>query len=348
MKHPASRARIASALIAALLAYGTVNAADIVYISGNINTAASWTGAALPISPNVAVWDSTSAVNATQSSNVTLSSFKFTDVAGNVTVNIGSSGRTLTLFGDGSVPIIDMSNAAADVSFTTGIVRMGSTVNSTMTVASGRTLSIAQLTTSVSGRTLTFNGGGNVILTGNTGGGTTFAALVNGANVTMNGANTWAGGITVTSGKLTLGNATALGTGAVIVNGGTLESTGTVASTVGANANFSMSGGTWSVSFAGGTSDQLIGSGTGTFSLTGGTLALDGITDYGVTYTLLSGFSSGSVSGLSITGYDSASWTASLANDGVLSFSAVPEPSTFAALAGLACLGVVALRRRRA
>ena len=141
------------------------------------------------------------------------------------------------------------------------------------------------------------------------------------------------------------------GTGSIDLN-----TTGIGTVTLANNENFVMSGGTWNVSIASSSSfDQIISTGTGatggTFSITGGTLALSGITDYTATYNLLSSFTGtlmNSVSGLTITGYDSTNWIATLSNTGVLSFaSAIPEPSSYAALVSLVALGACALKRRR-
>ena len=108
-----------------------------------------------------------------------------------------------------------------------------------------------------------------------------------------------------------------------------------------------MNGGTLSLTL--GTSfDQITGNGT--FSFTGGTLALDttgGGFSYASNYQILTGFASGSVAGLSFTGYDNVNYAAMLNNSGSLSFSAVPEPSTYAAILGSAVLACAAWKRRR-
>lgn len=187
---------------------------------------------------------------------------------------------------------------------------------------------------------------------------------------TLNGTNSYNGTTTVSGGKLVLGSNLSASS-QVTVSGGTLSSnvanvnlgvgavllsTGSIAPgdigtagkfTLAASKNFSATGGT--INFDLGTSfDQILGSGTGTFSLTDTVLSLNLISgfDYGLTYTVFSGFSSGSITNLSIIGYDtSGGRQAFLDNTGTLSFSSVPEPSTSL----LVMLGLViglALRHR--
>lgn len=115
--------------------------------------------------------------------------------------------------------------------------------------------------------------------------------------------------------------------------------------TLAANQNFTLSGGQLDFTL-GTTYDQIFGSGTGMFSLTGGLLQLDvsgtGFS-YSNAYSLFNGFSSGSVTGLTIGGYDTLGYTAAVDNTGTLRFTAVPEASTGSLLMG--ALGLVGLVR---
>jgi fibronectin-binding autotransporter adhesin len=233
---------------------------------------------------------------------------------------------------------------------------------------------IAATLVTASQRTFNFAGAGNIVSNGVISNGTVAVAIskLGAGTFTANGANTYTGGTTVTEGVFSAGHASALGTGDLSINGGTLSSgvasvsgVGNVAfssggldlgaGSVGAislasGKTFTMSGGTWSVSIGSTSSyDQVISSGGGAaFSVSDATIALSGISDYSVGYSLFSGFSPGSVSNVSITGYDTTNWIASLGTNGELSFiSAVPEPSAFACLAGLAALGFGVTRRRR-
>ncbi|CAM2953689.1 autotransporter-associated beta strand repeat-containing protein [Rariglobus hedericola] len=224
-----------------------------------------------------------------------------------------------------------------------------------------------------SASTLTINGSGNS---------TTGIAIQNSINLIKQGTGTlglsggqgainYTGTTTLSDGtlKLTTASSGLTGTSAITIDGGSLASvaagnlslgtghflmsagsitpgeSGVASSfTLAANRNFTTNGGT--LNFDIGTSfDQILGSGTGTFSLTNTTLALSGDVSVAGSYTLFSGFSSGAVSNLTITGL-AGGFTGSLANTGILTISAIPEPSTYAAFAGAAMLGLATLRRR--
>jgi fibronectin-binding autotransporter adhesin len=201
-----------------------------------------------------------------------------------------------------------------------------------------------------------------------------------------NGALNYTGTTTISGGVLRLNSTTAttaslVNTSQITLDGGTLASTtsqasnlnlggnvtmsaggiqpgeaGTIASfTLAANKSLVTTGGTFTLDIDTTSSlDQILGSGTGTFSLTNTTLAINLLTwsdlDYASTYTLFSGFGGGgSVSNLTVTLTGAASatnYTASLNNAGVLSFTPVPEPSA-ALLLALGTLALAGTRRRR-
>jgi fibronectin-binding autotransporter adhesin len=179
--------------------------------------------------------------------------------------------------------------------------------------------------------------------------------------MTLTGNNTYSAGTTITAGTLNAANnnvgARALGTGAVTINGGTLAiNAATVGQvTLGAGATLAMTSGSIAIDItSAATFDKIVGGGAN-FSLTGGTLVLSGFSGFegtGVTgnsYTLITGFATtGNSIGLGITGYDTTNWAASLdAATGTLTFTAVPEPSTYGLIGAGALAAVAVVRRRR-
>lgn len=157
---------------------------------------------------------------------------------------------------------------------------------------------------------------------------------------------------TVAEGVLNANHSQSLGAGHVLLSGGTLTiNEGAVGSlSLATGKNFSLTHGTLQLTLSSSVSyDRINGQGSGVFSITGGTLDLgDSVADYGVSYSIFSGFASGSISGLTIVNYDPA-YVPLLGADGVLSFTPVtiPEPSAYATLAGVLGLVLAALRRRR-
>lgn len=198
--------------------------------------------------------------------------------------------------------------------------------------------------------------------------------------IALSGANSYPGNTTINAGTVRLDSASALAaaTGTVLASGGTftsavvaanlggpvtLSGTGTVSPngtnvgsfTLPTTGAFTMSGGTLAITIGSGgtTYDQIVEAtgGTAAFSITGGTLDLSssGLNiNYALSYPILSGFAANSsVAGLTITGYNSAGYTAAFSPTGVLSFTAIPEPAT-ATLGLIAAAGLLARRRRRA
>ena len=310
--------------------------------------------------------------------NVTLSGGRL-QVANNISLggvtnyNISGTNNTPSaLSTDARIHNLSGNNA---ISGNINFANVGGTVVNIHSSAGALTLNgnIAATLTTTTARTFNFAGAGDIIANGVISNGTVAVGVskLGAGTFTANGANTYSGGTTVSEGVFSAGHASALGTGDLSLNGGTLSSSvasvsgignvtfssgildlggaGVGALSLASGKNFSMSGGTWSVSIGSTVSyDQVASAGGGaTFNGSDATIALTGISDYSIGYSLFGGFAPGSVSNVSITGYDSGNWLAALGTDGVLSFSAVPEPSAFACFTGLAALGLGMARRRR-
>jgi autotransporter-associated beta strand protein len=215
-------------------------------------------------------------------------------------------------------------------------------------------------------------GSGTLILSGQVSGSAALSKTGDGT-LNLSGANTYSGGTTVEAGTLQISNSSgsATGSGAVTVNSsGTLSGTGIIdagsnnitingtLSPAGSSAGtITLKGGALTLTststtlFNLGTNSDLIALGGSTALNLGGALSLSlgsGF-DYGNTYALYSGISgtaSGSYS--SVTGYDTGSYTANLFQSGSefdISFTPVPEPSTY--FAGALALAVVGYTLRK-
>jgi fibronectin-binding autotransporter adhesin len=184
---------------------------------------------------------------------------------------------------------------------------------------------------------------------------------------TLSGANTFSGGLTITNGTLVAGSASALGAGNVTVSGdGTavgvlasslaninavgdvavsggsldLNTSGVGSLTLAADKNFTMTAGTWNVTLAtAGSGDRVLGSGSGTFNISDCAIALSGTPAYGSTYSLFPGFASGTVTNVTITGYDTTNYAATLSSAGVLSFTSTATDGFTAWQSGIAWNG---------
>lgn len=278
--------------------------------------------------------------------------------AGGTLINVGgaldlngitlSTAEGLTLYGTGVANGGALTNSGANASYS-GLLSLGA--NSSI-IASGGDINLTNVGTTNIAAGLTVGGAKN----------TSIAAILSGTNsatapasltkrdagtLTLTGTNTYTGATTIQGGTLSAENNKALGnTTLVTLNGGNLDIRGATAGTVtlGTGADLMMTSGILTLDL-GTLFDQIIGNGASSqFDISGGTLALNLGTgfDYGNTYAVLSGFGgTNSVSGLNFTGI--SGYTGTLGTNGVLSFSAIPEPSTFL----LSALGVLLLLRRR-
>ena len=269
--------------------------------------------------------------------------------AGNITLKMGAANALSSGVGKGNLIMssastyfskLDLNGNATAIN---GLISGGAGTNSiTNTSATAATLTVGN-----NDQTATYGG---TILAGT---GSISIVKTGAGTQTFSGTNSYTGSTMITVGTLVAQADKALGdSSSVSVNGGTLDIRGATAGTVtlGANAGLSLSSGI--INFQLGTSfDQLVSSGgAGAFTITGGTFALDvsgtGFS-YANTYAVLSGFGgANSVTGLGFTGYDSVNYTASLGTNGVLSFVAVPEPATWALIAGAGTFFMVMRRRR--
>jgi fibronectin-binding autotransporter adhesin len=200
----------------------------------------------------------------------------------------------------------------------------------------------------------------------------TFGLVKSGAGVlTLGGNNTYTGTTTVSAGTLLINGSTASGSAVTVANGGTLGGTGTINGAITVNSGGTLSPGNsigqltvgsltlnsganlvfglTSNATAGTTYDQIDGT---SLILSGGTvnLTLNGIgvqsIALGNTFTLFTG----SVTGFNTTTFNitnNTDWTGGWqVSEGSLMLTAIPEPTTWALLAGSLTV-LVLLRRRR-
>ena len=244
---------------------GNLNAATATIMKANnatnLDNGASWVGGVDPGIYKQAVWNSTvtSANTATLASDQDWAGIKITTPGGLVTIN-----GTATL---------GLDDSGVDMTATT----QNLTVNCPVQLVVPSTWSIA------SGRTATFNGK----ISGYPG-----VTLNSAGTVQLEAANTYSGDTTVSAGTLVANDNSALGTGLLVLNGGSLSNTAscTLGNDVDLSANATVNVGasqtlTLNGSIAG--TGSLTKNGTGTLNLSGantytgativsaGTLALD-------------------------------------------------------------------------
>lgn len=324
-----------------------------------------------PTTSDVIVFDSTLVNQSTFSwlgSGKSVLGLRLTNPGSAVVINVGGGATYGFINGGGDV--IDMSNATKNLTIAgNGTIRVRGTGTTAGTVGisvnSGTTLFMQSNLTynNAANGTSTINlaGAGNLTVSGTYGritdktAGTALTAFThNGTGtVTFSNTNTYSGGTTINGGSLVAEVAGAMGGGSVTVSGGTLDlnGSGIVSLTIASNKDFVMSSG--SIKFNLGTSsDQIAGGGTGKFNLTGGTieLSLGSGFSYDSTYQLFSGFDIGTsiASGVTITGYDTVNYQATLNSLGQLYFTTttIPEPSSAAVLVGAGLFTAVVSRRR--
>ena len=165
----------------------------------------------------------------------------------------------------------------------------------------------------------------------------------------LNGVNTFSGGVTINAGTIQAGNASALGTGTVKIDGGQLNV---------ADVSLSVSALEIVLSdkYKQGAENSVAAiAGTGSITLNGNkitlskseTLALNLATETSLNFSVADSNFANSFSQDSFTlgaGWDG--WTITSYANGVITLS-VPEPSMFGLLAGLGALALVGARRRR-
>jgi autotransporter-associated beta strand protein len=202
--------------------------AQVVWDNGNGNnqwgTGANWSTNAVPTAAsNVqfnATDDNATVSNISLGGNRVANSLTFNSVNDNFSLLNGSGSRTLTL--------------------TSGDI--------TRTAGSSGTQTLAFTTLALGGdAAMNINGTGSLVITSTVAnsGGTRSLTKSGTGELVLSGANTFSGGTTLSAGTLSVGNNSALGSGALTINGGTLSATGgsrTVANSVSVGGDFVIGG----------------------------------------------------------------------------------------------------------
>ena len=213
----------------------------------SLNIGGSWVGGKVPLSGDIALWDSTVTAANSVSLNASLSwaGIQLANPGGPVTIN-GSD--TLTLGGSG----IDMTGAANNLTINSSIALGG---GQTWDVASSRTLAVGGNIDN-GNRLLTVQGLGDTTIAGIIGFRTTKTGALTkngGGTLTLTGANAYTGGTTIGGGVLSVGaiadtGTSNLSTSKVTLSGGTLRYTGTAAASTSRSFEAAGAGGAINVS----------------------------------------------------------------------------------------------------
>jgi fibronectin-binding autotransporter adhesin len=215
----------------------------------------------------------------------------------------------------------------------------------TNSLDSGKVLTLAQtvsLSNNATDRTLTITGAGETVISGAiaNGGTSTISGLTKSGLGTLtlsNTGNSFTGPLTINAGTVQLGaSGVVADTAGLVLNGGTFDLNGFNESlgslTVSASSTVSI--GSSSVSFL----DSSSNTWSGSLSISGTLLATS--VRFGTTSTALTSLQQQAILVNGLGGY-------ALDSSGFL-VSAIPEPSSFAVVAGFAGLSLASLRRRRA
>jgi fibronectin-binding autotransporter adhesin len=222
---------LAFAVVAASLGSSISAWADTYGSNGGttLNLPANWidetnaanTGIGIPGATDIAQWDNNdanvAATTFTLGADTTWLGIKLVNPAAAVTIGTGVNNLTLGASG------IDLSTATQNLTVATLNLVLGSSQSFNVTTA--RTLTVSA-PVSLGANTLTFAGAGASVVTGaitDTGGGSLIVAGP--GSVTLSGANAYTGTTALNAGTLVINNATAIGTGAFTIAGGTLNST---------------------------------------------------------------------------------------------------------------------------
>lgn len=257
-----------------------------------------------------------------------------------VTASGANTYTGVTTFGNGTVSVSSIGNGGVAgnlgkaTSVETNLVFDGGTLKYTgANATSNRAFTIN------AGKTATINTTNNISFAGATGTVTNGALTKTGAGtLTLSGVNTYTGATTVSVGTLALGVANAISSSSnVVLSGGTLQSAftqtlGTLNLTASSTLDLSSGG-----IFVFADSSALAVSWTGTLSIVGTFTDLSSVR-FGTSATALT---AGQLSQITVNGL-----AAIIDSNGYLT-TAIPEPSTYAALAGVLALGAVVWRRAR-